>query len=125
MLHDNLDNRPGIVDEVIGVQLKFFELGILSHEILNGVFELGDNRLELFFPGRGFNVKDDFLLDSEFAGDRQRIGGGTSVRVVIDCDFGHEGKMKFSLGNAMTCSECGITLALTAKNLRRSLRDGS
>ena len=90
VLHEDLDHGCRIADKIVRIQLKLFEFGILSHEIFDGVFELGDDRLKLLFAGRGFDVEDDFLLDSEFAGDRQRVGGGTSVRVVINRDFAHE-----------------------------------
>lgn len=92
MLHEDVDDCPGIPDEVIRVELQFFKFGILSHEILDGVFEFGDNRVELLFSGRCLDVKDDFVFDSEFAGDRQRVGGGTSMVEVINRDLAHDGR---------------------------------
>ncbi|MDF1825521.1 MAG: hypothetical protein P1U68_12815 [Verrucomicrobiales bacterium] len=101
VLHEDIDYRLGIPDEIIGIKFEFLEFGVLSHQVLDRIFELGDNCLQLLLSGRGFNVKDDLVFDSKFAGDRQRIGRRTSVRVVVDRDFAHRLKMSGGGENAM------------------------
>ena len=92
MLHENLDHSCRISDIVVRIQFELFEFGILSHEILDRVFEPGNDRFQLLFSGRGLDVKDNFVIDSELAGDRQGIVRGASMRVMINRDFGHGGR---------------------------------
>lgn len=98
MLHEDVDDGLGIVHEVIGIEFEFFEFGILANEIFNGVFEGFDNPRELGLIGWSFNVEDDFVLDSQFPGDRQGMIGRASTFEVIDADFGHEGEVAAEWG---------------------------
>ena len=74
MLHEDVDNGLGIVDIVIGVELEFFELGVLADEVFNGVLKKFDNAGESGFVGRSFDVENNHVIDSKFPGDRQGIG---------------------------------------------------
>lgn len=94
VLHENVDDGLGIVDVVVGIELELFEFGILAHEIFDRIFKGFHNLGEFLFTGRSFDVNDDFVIDSEFLGDRQGIIGRTSMIEMVDGDFGHAGNLE-------------------------------
>ena len=57
----------------LGVEFELLELGILTDEILDRIFENLDDFCQLRGIGRSLDVKDDFVIDSQFLGDRQGI----------------------------------------------------
>ena len=73
VLHKDIDDRFGIVHEVVGVEFEFFELGILADKVFNGILKKFDNAGERGFIGRSFDVENDLVIDSKFLGDRQGI----------------------------------------------------
>lgn len=75
MLHEDIDDGFGIVHVVIGVELELLELGILSYQIFDGIFEDFHDPGECRGIGRGFDVNYDFVIHSKFLGDRQGIRG--------------------------------------------------
>lgn len=86
VLHEDLDDGLGIIDVVIGIEPEFFKFGVFSDEVFNRIFEGGDNFCQGRLIGRGFDVENDLVFDSQFPGDRQGIGGGSSVIEVVDGD---------------------------------------
>ena len=80
----------------MGVQIEFFEFGVLADEVFDGVFEGGDDGFECFPVGWGFDVENDVVVDAEFPGDRQGVFGGVSVGVVEDGE--HSGALSLVLG---------------------------
>lgn len=93
MLHEDVDDAFGIADEVIGVEFELFEFGVFANEIFDRIFKGFHDPGELLFIGRSFDVENDFVLDSQFLGDRQGILRRASTFEVIDADFGHEGEV--------------------------------
>ena len=75
MLEEDFHHGFRVVDVVIRVQLKFLEQRVLAHEILHGIFEGLDDTLQVFAARWLLDVEDDFILDSQFPGDRQGIFG--------------------------------------------------
>lgn len=73
MFDEDVDDGFGVVDEVIGVEFEFFEFGVLADEIFDRICKGGDELGEGRFVGRVFDVEDDFVINSEFLGDRQGI----------------------------------------------------
>ncbi len=98
MFYEDVDDGLGVVDVVVGVELEFFEFGVLADEVFDRVLEGGDEFGEGGFVGRGFDVEDDFVIDSEFLGDRQGIVRGASMIKVVDGDFGHGGEVALEGG---------------------------
>ena len=90
MFDENIDHGLRIVDVVVGIEFEFLEFRIFPHEIFDGVFKRLHDFGELGLARWCFNVDDDFMINSQFLGDRQGLGGRTSVRVVVDGDFGHD-----------------------------------
>jgi len=70
---EDVDNGLWFVDEVVWVEFEFFEFGVFADEVFDGVFKGGDELGEGGFVGWGFDVEDDFVIYSEFFGDRQGI----------------------------------------------------
>ena len=107
MLHEDVDDCFRVVDVVVGVEFKFLEFGILADEILDGVFESFHDFGELGFSRWCLDVNDDFVIDSQFLGDRQGIGGRASMIEVVDGDFGHAGNLEERVIGATAISlEC-------------------
>lgn len=75
MLHEDVDDRLRVIDVVIGIELEFFKLGILADKVFDGIFENVHNLRECRGIGRSLDVNDDFVIHSEFLGDRQGICG--------------------------------------------------
>ena len=73
MLDQNLDDRLCIIHIILGYKLELFKLRVLTHQILDWVFQ----RLHYFFqvstPRRSLDVEDHFMINSQFLGDRQGI----------------------------------------------------
>lgn len=89
MLHKNSNHRFRISHIVVGIELQFLKLGILPDKIFDRVFQRSDNFLQLLFSRRFFDVENYFVINSQFPGDRQGIGGGPSVGIVVNRNFGH------------------------------------
>ena len=87
MLYENLDDRFGVADVVIGIEFKFFEFGVLSDEVFYGVFKRFDDFGEFFLTGRRFDVEGDFVIYSEFLGDRQGVVGRASMIEMINLNL--------------------------------------
>ena len=75
VLHEDVDDRLGVIDVVIGIELEFFKLGILANKVFDGIFENVYNLRECRGIGRSLDVNDDFVIHSKFLGDRQGIRG--------------------------------------------------
>ena len=88
----------GLPTKSLGVELELLELRVLAHQVLDRVFESGDDLLQRLPVRRGLDVEDDLVFHSQFLGDRQGIRGGSSVRVVVDRDLGHEGLLRGNRG---------------------------
>ena len=73
MFDEDVDDGFGVVDEVVWVELEFFEFGVFADEVFDGVLKGGDELGEGGFVGWGFDVEDDLVIDPEFLGDRQGI----------------------------------------------------
>lgn len=73
MLYENLDDGVWIIDVVIWVELQFLKLRILTHQILYWIFEAVHDLTKFVFSRRGLDIEDDFVIDSQFLGDRQGI----------------------------------------------------
>ena len=73
MFDEDIDDGIGVVDKVIRVEAEFFKFSVFADEILDRVLEGGHDFEEGGCIGRGFDVEDDFVIDSEFLGDRQGI----------------------------------------------------
>lgn len=89
MLHKDIDHGLRVVDVVVGVEFKFLEFRILTYEIFDRVFKRFDDLGEIGFSRRSFDVDDDFVIYSQFLGDRQGIVRGASMIEMVDGDFGH------------------------------------
>ena len=89
VLHEDLDNGFWVVDEVVGIEFQLFKFGILADEVFDRVPQSVHDPGEGGLIGRGFDVKDDFVIDSQFLGDRQGVLRRSSMIVVIDGDLGH------------------------------------
>ncbi len=94
MLHENVHHGLGVVGVVVGIEFELLEFGILANEIFDRVFESFHDLGELGFVGRGFDVNDDFMIDSEFLGDRQGVIRRSSMIEMVDGDFGHAGNLE-------------------------------
>lgn len=92
MLHQNLDHGVRVSDKILRVELQLFEFRIFSDKIFDRVFQFGDDGLKLLFSGRGLDVENNVVFNTEFAGDRQRVGGRASMRVMVDGNFAHATK---------------------------------
>ena len=88
MFQEDLHHGLGMIHEGVGIEPELLEFGILADQVLDWVFQDLDNVGQGGLVGRGFDVEDDFVFDSEIPGDRQGIGGGASMVVVVD--GGHE-----------------------------------
>ena len=75
MLHEDVDDRLGVIDVVIWIEFKFLKLGILADEVFDRIFENVHNLRERRCIGRSLDVNDDFVIHSKFLGDRQGIRG--------------------------------------------------
>ena len=73
MLHEDVDNRLRVSDKIIGVKLELLELGILANEVFDRVFKGFHDFGQFRSIGRSLDVEDDFVLNSQFLGDRQGI----------------------------------------------------
>ncbi len=87
MLYEDINDGFGVADVVIGIEFEFFKLRVLPHEVFDGIFQRFHDLGEFFFPGRGFDIKDDLVVDSEFLGDRQGIIRRASVVEVVDLNL--------------------------------------
>jgi len=93
VLHEDLDDGFGVSDEVIGVELEFLKLGVLADEVFDRTFEGFDDFGELRGIGRSFDVENDFVINSQFLGDRQGVLRRASTFEVVNGDFGHGGEV--------------------------------
>ena len=89
MFEQDLDHGFWIIDVVVGIQLLLFEQRIFTHKIFHRIFEPGNDVFQSLAVRRRFNIKDNFVFDSKFPGDRQGIFRGTSMRVVINGNICH------------------------------------
>ncbi len=64
VLQEDFDDGLGIADVVIGIQLQFLELRIFPHEILDRILEDRNDLFQLLPSRRGFDVKDNLVLNS-------------------------------------------------------------
>jgi hypothetical protein len=88
VFQEDLHHGLGVIHEVFGIEPELLEFGVLADQILDRVLKDLDDVGQGGLVGWGFDVEDDFVFDSEIPGDRQGIGGGASVVVVVD--GGHE-----------------------------------
>jgi hypothetical protein len=88
VFQEDLDHCSRIVHKVLGIESQFLEFGVLSHQVLHRVFESLHDCGEGFFVRRVVDVENDFMINSEIPGDRQGIGGRTSVFVVVNGEHG-------------------------------------
>ena len=75
VLHEDIDDGFGVIDIVIGIEFELLELGILADEVFDRIFENVHNLRECRGIGRSFDINDDFVIHSEFLGDRQGVRG--------------------------------------------------
>ena len=73
MLEQDLDHGFGIIDKILRLEPEFLELGVLAHQVLNGILKAGNDLLQCLSIRRCLDVEDDLGLDSQFSGDRQSI----------------------------------------------------
>lgn len=107
MFYKNFDHRFRVSREGGRIETELFEEGILPHQILDRIFQSVDDVFQFLPSGWFLDVKDDFVLDSEFLSDRQGILRGSSVREVVDGDFlGHGDVLLYVLGGGQ-----GFTLS--------------
>jgi hypothetical protein len=93
VLHQDLDHRIRISDEVPRVELQLLELRVLADEILDRVIEACDNLFQVLPSGRFLDVEDDLVIYSKLLGDRQGIRGRASMGIVVNCDCCHRGEI--------------------------------
>lgn len=84
-LHDNrtlqerfflgkqLDDGLRVPDIVVRIELQFLEDRIFAHQILNRVFQSGDQFHQFRLCGGRFHVKDDFVVHTKLIRDRESI----------------------------------------------------
>jgi hypothetical protein len=89
VLHEDIDNGFRVVDEVVGIEFQLFKFGILADEVFDRALQPVHDPGEGGLIGRGFDVNNDFVIDSQFLGDRQGVLRRSSMIVVIDGDLGH------------------------------------
>ena len=73
MLEENLNHGFRIIDIILRVELQFLELGVLAHQVLDGILKAGNDLLQCLSVRRCLDVEDNLRLDSQFPGDRQGI----------------------------------------------------
>lgn len=93
MFDENIHHGLRIVDVVVGIEFEFLEFRIFAHEIFDGVFKRLHDFGELGLARWCFNVDDDFMINSQFLGDRQGIVRRASMIEMVDRDFGHAGNL--------------------------------
>ena len=94
MFDENVYHGFWVIDVVVGVEFEFLEFRILAHEIFDGVFKCFHDLGEFGFARRRFDVDDDFVIDSQFLGDRQGIVRRSSMIEMVNGDFGHAGNLE-------------------------------
>ena len=73
MLEENLNHGFRIIDIILRVELQFLELGVLAHQVLDGILKAGNDLLQCLSVRRCLDVEDNLRLDSQFPGDRQGV----------------------------------------------------
>ena len=73
MLEENLNHGFRIIDIILRDELQFLELGVLAHQVLDGILKAGNDLLQCLSVRRCLDVEDNLRLDSQFPGDRQGI----------------------------------------------------
>jgi len=91
---ENIHHGLRIVDVVVGIEFEFLEFRIFPHEIFDGVFKRLHDFGELGLARWCFDVDDDFMINSQFLGDRQGIVRRASMIEMVDRDFGHAGNLE-------------------------------
>ena len=89
MLEQNFYNRLRIADIILGHKFELLKLRVLAHQILNRILKCRDQFSQVLAARWRLDIQDDFMLGSQFLGDRQGIFRRTSVRVVVDDCFCH------------------------------------
>ena len=73
VLEQDLDHRFRIIDKILRVEFQFLELGVLAHQVLDGILKAGNDLLQCLSVRRCLDVEDNLRLDSQFPGDRQGV----------------------------------------------------
>ena len=76
-------HRIGIADIVSGIKSQLLELGVLAHQVLHRIFQLGDHVPEDGLFRRVFHIADFNEINARFGGDRHGVARRASMRIVI------------------------------------------